>query len=139
MKLTWYRNCHICHNPLDLMIHANSGREYDIAYTFRKFVKIDFSRNTSRLVFFNGKCRRVCTCCKKKLRNKPSIKSIFFREIGGKLQSPQSSLCHTLLTKWWKRFEEFAMRKDVEDYLLTESDPTDFDWYITLPIIIFLD
>ena len=135
MKLKWFRNCYMCSNPLDLHIQSNSNREYDIACSFKKILPIDMSRNESRLTYMNGKGRRICICCKEyKKSKKNSIKFLRNRELGVN-HKPRPSLSHIELGEWWKRFEAYGTRKDIDDYILDEF-PFYSDPYVVPPYFI---
>lgn len=125
MEIRWHNKCYMCSAPLDFS--ANIPGEYLRAfYTYSKFKPINFVTNMSYVKIIGLNQRRLCLKCfsYKKCKQLPGPKKLFMRETGqikDLMTHGRSPLTTQDVYEWFKDFDEFAKRKDLEQYLVKDA------------------
>ena len=123
-SVTWKHTCHMCQNPLDIIVSGPScDRLFIKLIVYTELNPLNFKTNRSQFRFFGDekKARRVCEHCR--TTKICYTKELMKRECGikpSKLQNqPTKNSAKTKfeIYSWFELMNQFFRRPDYEEYI----------------------
>lgn len=128
-NVKWRYTCYMCKCPLDIYIDDWSGgiEFLDRLETFYHFKPFCFYKNVAYMKIINLHMRNLCCRCYCSYKNKQSwVKQLQHREITGRMMKTRydkmKPYTQEEILEWFKDFNTFQSRNDVEEYTLDDSE-----------------
>jgi hypothetical protein len=124
-KVGWNCTCYECACPLEIYIVVNCISYDMVDEFFTQLFSWSYMKplelfSNSRMFKYYGciPVRKVCANC----YHYPHRPDIRMREIGSRQNAKRNSSCSaSMLYTWFKEFDEFRRRPDLDQYLIEES------------------